>query len=208
VSVAPSSTKSSPGNTTGMLITPRRTAIHNPNCSRQTQAPILFNLAESARGGNTDNVHDYVERTAIAPRLSNSSPLPQPFICTAEKFELELINKTNQFDTTGRRWTKQECIPVVATGTRFIAFDVEDRFTRYGIVGVVVVRGSHIAQLVMSCRFIGMAIEIAALSEILRVAREGGFGNATASLAEPELNFLCRDLYARCGFSRDGDQWA
>ena len=56
---------------------------------------------------------------------------------------LELINKTNQFNTTGGRWTKQECIPAVATGTRFIASDVEDRFTRYGIVGVVVVRGSH-----------------------------------------------------------------
>jgi predicted enzyme involved in methoxymalonyl-ACP biosynthesis len=56
---------------------------------------------------------------------------------------LELINKTNQFNITGRRWTKQGCISAVATGTRFIAFDVEDWFTRYGIVGVVVVRGSH-----------------------------------------------------------------
>lgn len=56
---------------------------------------------------------------------------------------LELIDKTNQFNTTGRRWTKQGCILAVATGTRFIASDVEDRFTRYGIVGVVVVRGLH-----------------------------------------------------------------
>ena len=120
---------------------------------------------------------------------------------------LELINKTNQFNTTGRRWTKQECIPAFATGTQFIAFDVEDRFTGYGIVGVVVVRRSHIAQFVMSCRVIGMEIEIAALSEILRAAHEGGFGNATASLVETELNLLCRGLYARCGFSRDGDQW-
>jgi predicted enzyme involved in methoxymalonyl-ACP biosynthesis len=54
---------------------------------------------------------------------------------------MELINKTSQFSTIGGRWTKQECIPAVATDTRFIASDVEDRFTRYGIVGVVVVRG-------------------------------------------------------------------
>ena len=84
---------------------------------------------------------------------------PQNFVCFTEELNrlldrevgnlnnasraLELINKTNQFNTTGRRWTKQECIPAVATGTRFIASDIEDRFTRYGIVGVVVVPGLH-----------------------------------------------------------------
>jgi hypothetical protein len=40
-----------------------------------TQAPMLFNLAESARGGNTDNVHDYVERTGhgAAPQQFKSA---------------------------------------------------------------------------------------------------------------------------------------
>jgi FkbH-like protein len=120
---------------------------------------------------------------------------------------LQLINKTNQFNTTGKRWTKQECMPAVATGTRFIAFDVEDRFTGYGIVGVVVVRESHIVQFVMSCRVVGMEVEIAALSEILRAIHEGGFGSARASLEETELNLLCRDLYERCGFNGGGDEW-
>ena len=120
---------------------------------------------------------------------------------------LELINKTNQFNTTGKRWTKQECMSALATGNRFIAFDVEDRFTGYGTVGVVVVRDSHIVQFVMSCRVIGMEVEIAALSEVLRAIHEGGFGSAHASLEETELNLLCRDLYERCGFNRRGDLW-
>jgi hypothetical protein len=36
---------------------------------------MLFNLAESARGGNTDNVHDYVERTGhgAAPQQFKSA---------------------------------------------------------------------------------------------------------------------------------------
>jgi len=71
----------------------------------------------------------------------------------------------------------------------------------------VVVRESHILQFVMSCRVVGMEVETAALSEILRAIHEGGFGSARASLEETELNLLCRDLYERCGFNRRGDQW-
>ena len=92
-------------------------------------------------------------------------------------------------------------------GTRFITFDVEDRFTEYGLVGVVIVRESHIVQFVMSCRVVGMEVEVATLSEILRAIHESGFGNARASLEETELNLLCRDLYERCGFNRREDQW-
>ena len=182
--------------------------------SGETQVASI--TAESAV--RTEMVHAQIERETQRQRMSREEFLASLALVVnliditdidhpGFPRALELINKTNQFNTTGRRWTKQECIPAFATGTRFIAFDVEDRFTGYGIVGVVVVRGSHIAQFVMSCRVIGMEIEIAALSEILRAAHEGGFGNATASLVETELNLLCRGLYARCGFSRDGDQW-
>ena len=113
---------------------------------------------------------------AIALRLSNSSRFHNHSFVTAGRsnFELKLINKTNQFNTTGRRWSKQECIPAV--------------------VGVVVVRSFPHCTVVMSCRVIGMEIEIAALSEILRAAREGGFGNATASLVAPELNRVCAGM--------------
>jgi len=71
----------------------------------------------------------------------------------------------------------------------------------------VVVHDSHIIQFVMSCRVVGMEVEIAVLSQIFRVIHEGGFGSIRASLEETELNLLCRDLYERCGFNRRGDQW-
>jgi FkbH-like protein len=146
---------------------------------------------------------DFLASLSLAVNLIDITDMDHPGFPRV----LELINKTNQFNTTGKRWAKQECMPAVATGTRFIAFDVEDRFTGYGIVGVVVVRESHIVQFVMSCRVVGMEVEIAALSEILRAIHEGGFGSARASLEETELNLLCRDLYERCGFNRRGDQW-
>jgi FkbH-like protein len=146
---------------------------------------------------------DFLASLSLAVNLIDITDMDHPGFPRV----LELINKTNQFNTTGKRWTKQECMLAVATGTRFIAFDVEDRFTGYGTVGVVVVRESHIVQFVMSCRVLGMEVEIAALSEILRVIYEGGFGSARASLEETDMNLLCRDLYERCGFNRRGDQW-
>jgi FkbH-like protein len=147
--------------------------------------------------------HDFLASLSLAVSLIDITDTDHPGFPRV----LELINKTNQFNTTGKRWTKQECMPAVATGTRFIAFEVEDRFTEYGLVGVVVVREPEILQFVMSCRVVGMEVEIAALSEILRAIYEGGFGSARASLEETDRNLLCRDLYERCGFHRRADQW-
>jgi FkbH-like protein len=181
--------------------------------SAETQVSSI--TAESA--ARTEMVHAQVDRERQRQQMSRqdflaSLSLAVNLIAITDMDHpglprvLELINKTNQFNTTGKRWTKQECMLAVATGTRFIAFDVEDRFTGYGTVGAVVVRESHIVQFVMSCRVVGMEVEIAALSEILRAIQEGGFRSACASLEETEQNLLCRDLYERCGFNRCGDQ--
>jgi FkbH-like protein len=117
---------------------------------------------------------------------------------------LELINKSNQFNTTGRRWTRQEFNSAFAENTGMWIFDVEDRFTKYGIVGVVIVRDSVIVQFVMSCRVVGMEVEIAAITELLRIM---GGGTITALLDETDLNLLVRDLWERCGFELEGGRW-
>ena len=120
---------------------------------------------------------------------------------------IELINKTNQFNTTGRRWTESECRLAFDKGDRFVAFEVEDRFTAYGIVGILVVEEAHIAQFVMSCRVAGLDVEVAAVAELLRLWREAGVAAVRASLVETPLNLLCRDLYERCGFAETGGEW-
>ena len=69
---------------------------------------------------------------------------------------LELINKSNQFNTTGRRWTPEEMQLLFAEGGRLETFEVRDRFTEYGLVGVAILRDGSIDQYVMSCRVIGL----------------------------------------------------
>ena len=113
---------------------------------------------------------------------------------------IELVNKSNQFNTTGQRWTREQAAALFAEGGCWHTFQVADRFSRYGLVGVAIVRGAVIEQFVMSCRVVGMEAEIAMLAQV------------TAAIDAPEIrgvlvvtdaNLLARDLYERAGFTAD-----
>jgi hypothetical protein len=79
---------------------------------------------------------------------------------------LELLNKTNQFNTTGKRWTEDEARSYLSNGGVWWAFEVQDRFTRYGLVGLLAERDGVIEQFVMSCRVFGLDVELAVLRHI------------------------------------------
>jgi FkbH-like protein len=114
----------------------------------------------------------------------------------------ELLNKTNQFNTTGKRWSLEEIKRAFDAGLRLICFFVKDRFTEYGLVGVILVRDSRLMQFVMSCRVLGLDVEKAVLFEAIRTLRATGAGDIEADFKETEANFPCRQLYASNGFER------
>ena len=119
------------------------------------------------------------------------------------KFErcLELLNKTNQFNSTGRRWTKHELQAALTSEHAMCAFEVEDRYTQYGLVGVLIFRGSDITQFVMSCRVLGLDVEIAVLGHLTdRLLHRPIVGR----VVETDANLPVRDLYLRAGFERVG----
>jgi len=118
---------------------------------------------------------------------------------------LELINKSNQFNTNGQRRGASELTKWVREGGRLYAFTVADRFTNYGLVGVVLCRGGMFEQFVMSCRVIGLEIETSVLAHIIERERGLGIAKFTAVVERTEANAVCRDVYARMGFSPAGD---
>jgi FkbH-like protein len=115
----------------------------------------------------------------------------------------ELINKTNQFNTTGKRWTQNDANALFAAGGRFVAFRVSDKFTDYGLVGVVIVKGDAILQFVMSCRVLGLEIERALLSVVLNTLREAHDGAITAEVVQTNENMVSRDVFEKYGFVRE-----
>jgi FkbH-like protein len=120
---------------------------------------------------------------------------------------LELINKTNQFNTTGKRLTREECQAALAAGAEIHAFDVADTYTEYGLVGVLVVESSCIRQFVMSCRVMGLGVETAAVARIGQILHARGNWPIQAVIVNTERNLPCRDVYERCGFTLNGAIW-
>ncbi|MDI7776354.1 HAD-IIIC family phosphatase [Asticcacaulis sp. EMRT-3] len=118
---------------------------------------------------------------------------------------LELINKTNQFNTTGRRWNLEEINTFFAQGGRLYVFDVVDKFTSYGLVGVVMVKPSEIVQWVMSCRILGYQIEDAVMRTLLNDLFEGGAVSVSGTLKDTDVNYPCRDLFSKTGFEKVAD---
>lgn len=116
----------------------------------------------------------------------------------------ELLNKTNQFNTTGRRWTAEEFSDFLGNRGNVYAISASDRYTPYGIIGVAVTQGPVIRQFVMSCRVFGRQIEIAALSRIIDQIRD--FGQVSADSQDTDSNLPSRDLFQRLGFEWR-DKW-
>ncbi len=120
---------------------------------------------------------------------------------------LELINKTNQFNTTGDRWTAQRISDRIIAGLRVFTFSASDIYTEYGIVGVILIDSGVVVQFVMSCRTAGMEVEHAALAKVLEILEGQGVEAMAANYIDTGLNLLCKDFFARAGFYLDGGVW-
>ncbi|MBM3857535.1 MAG: HAD-IIIC family phosphatase [Verrucomicrobia bacterium] len=109
----------------------------------------------------------------------------------------ELLNKTNQFNTTGKRWTFEECAHFFKNNGIFYAFRVADKFTSYGLVGVVLLQGHHLLQFVMSCRVIGLDVEKLVFTRMMDHFKLEAI---TADVVETPFNFVCREFFSQLGF--------
>lgn len=120
---------------------------------------------------------------------------------------VELLNRTNQFNTTGRRWQPAELGAFFASGGTIHAYEVEDRYTAYGLVGLVLIGSSTIVQWVMSCRVIGLGAERAAMHILVTRMRGSHSGLIEALAEDTHSNQPSRTLYSEAGFTRQGSAW-
>jgi FkbH-like protein len=112
---------------------------------------------------------------------------------------LELLNKTNQFNTTGERHSTESCHRRFEAGHTLYVLQAQDRFTRYGLVGAAWLAQGCIDQLVLSCRVLGLQLEDALLAHIARAQVDASHA-LRARLRHTEANMACRPFYDRSGF--------
>jgi predicted enzyme involved in methoxymalonyl-ACP biosynthesis len=129
----------------------------------------------------------------------------------------QLINKSNQFNLTSRRYTEAEVFAVASDPDCFtLQVRLADRFGDNGMISVVICRPVSVESgkercwqidtWLMSCRVLGRRVEEMVLGEILRHARAAGIDHLLGIYRPSNRNGMVRDHYQKLGFTRRGER--
>lgn len=122
---------------------------------------------------------------------------------------VQLINKTNQFNTTTRRYTSEEVSNVFGSSEAVtLQFRLLDRFGDNGLVSAMILRPNpeqpkalEIENWVMSCRVFGRELEFEAMNIAVEVARQRGVQALYADYIATSKNDVIKELYPSLGFA-------
>lgn len=119
----------------------------------------------------------------------------------------QLVNKTNQFNLTTRRYAQNQIEELVDDKSkRVFLYRVADRFGDNGIVAAAVVDCASeipvIEELVMSCRVMGKNIEYALIEDIERELHGAGYSKLHGIYLPTPRNAPVAELYERLGYTK------
>jgi FkbH-like protein len=120
---------------------------------------------------------------------------------------VQLINKTNQFNTTTRRLSADDFARFEAqAGNLALQFRLRDRFGDNGLVSVMLLAADgadtwRIENWVMSCRVFGRQLEDEALNVAADAAAKRGIRCLTAEFIPTAKNGVVADLFQHLGFT-------
>jgi FkbH-like protein len=137
-----------------------------------------------------------------------------PFDAKGRERIAQLINKSNQFNLTTRRYTEGEVAGFETDSTLLtLQIRLADRFGDNGMICVVICRPAvdnawEIDTWLMSCRVLGRRVEQMVLREILMQARARGASRLVGRYIPTARNGMVKDHYERLGFSQAGAEGA
>jgi FkbH-like protein len=123
----------------------------------------------------------------------------------------QLVNKTNQFNLTTRRYEETELRRFADRDDyATLWLELRDRFTDHGLVAVLIARQEgdtlDIDTFLMSCRVIGRTVESALLARLCWEARSRGCTRLRGTYVASAKNAVVGELYPRLGFRPMGEQ--
>nr|WP_315190037.1 HAD-IIIC family phosphatase [uncultured Albidiferax sp.] len=130
----------------------------------------------------------------------------QPFDDTGRARIAQLINKSNQFNLTTRRYTEADVAAAQQDPDAFtLQVRLADAFGDNGMISVLICRRQQddwdIDTWLMSCRVLGRKAETAVLQELITQARAQGIQRLIGRYLPTEKNKLVEDHYAKLGFT-------
>jgi len=132
----------------------------------------------------------------------------QPFDAAGRARIVQLINKSNQYNLTTRRYTDPEVADAESDPAVFtLQVRLADIFGDNGMISVVICRPGEVGEWMidswlMSCRVLGRKVEDMVLREILEHARRASIRRLLGVYKPTERNELVMDHYAKLGFTK------
>jgi FkbH-like protein len=120
---------------------------------------------------------------------------------------VQLINKSNQFNLTTRRYTDEDIIAVMGDPDAFgLQLRLTDRFGDNGVIAIIIGRLLENRDLcidtwLMSCRVLGRQVEPTTLNLIVQEAVKRGARRVVGEYIPTRKNGMVKDHYARLGFT-------
>ncbi|HIJ83556.1 MAG TPA: HAD-IIIC family phosphatase [Magnetococcales bacterium] len=144
----------------------------------------------------------------LAPKL-HIVPLSTETMARA----VQLIHKTNQFNTTTRRFTQVELELMIHQDHEVLVLGLEDRFSEFENIGLAVLRWGHpapeclaIELFLLSCRVLGRGIESGFLAWLADRSQRRHAKKILGRIVHSERNTPVRDLYRKHGFVPAGEE--
>ena len=172
---------------------------------QEQQERKQFEEAQTAAG----DLSAYLRGLEITVTLAPATPFTVPRIA-------QLLNKTNQFNVTTRRYTEAQ-VQAMAEDPAWgvYAAGVTDRFGDSGLTGAALIRREGaiwtIDSFLLSCRVLGRGIEDAFMADLLRRARAAGASCVRGEFIPTPKNAPAAGFFAQQGFQRtagDADECA
>lgn len=119
----------------------------------------------------------------------------------------QLCQKTNQFNTTTRRYSARDLENLAAGGADVVVIGLQDKFTGQENIGLLILRADEAAAcagrvdlFLLSCRVLGRTVEQAVMGWTLNRARQRGWRMLHGEIVETPRNSPARQVFADNGF--------
>lgn len=156
---------------------------------------------------------DFVDRSSFIKSLEIEVCVEE---LNSENFERthQLFNKTNQFNTTTTRYSKEQLSEwMAALDYQILHVRSKDKYSKEyeGVAALVIVKQNEywvIDNFVMSCRVMGRDIEHAILSKLIILASESTQNSVVGRFVASSKNMPVRELYKNNQFIlHNSEQW-
>jgi FkbH-like protein len=124
---------------------------------------------------------------------------------------VQLCMKTNQFNTTTRRYDQAMLRQIAVDGGDIVVLGLEDRYSGLENIGLLILRPATavvgegiIDNYLLSCRVLGRGLEAAVLHWALQRASVRRWTTLRGSIIETERNTPVRRIFSEAGFQKDG----